>query len=193
MSNKQAKIKIQDFVKNYTLASSESIKEKMLDSVIRSKYASFGLKMTISKTMIHELSTNEDGLPRFSSPMLYLSFVMSTMLLYTSFELHKDRYIEDYDAMKASGVLEKIIEKIPDREFEEWQTVWQMTVDDEEKNAKCPAVFFASQVTRFGNLISGVCKPVLEEIRQAIQEHLTSEDFNNLKTALKELTEKTKQ
>lgn len=178
------------FVKNYTEASNGEIQEKMIESIMKTKYVSFGLKTKIANGMINELQKDDHGLPYFSSPYTYLSFVMATLLLYTNFNLKKDKYVTDYDMLKARGILEKIFEKIPKSEFSEWQTIWQMTVDDFRENAQNPYRFFASQITRFGNIVGQITKTSIVSLKNTISEKLDDETIDKLKNELKKHTNK---
>lgn len=167
-NKKPALVDVKKFVEKYTLEQSATARDEMLAGIIKTSYVPYLAKTTLASSMVEAGAKSANGVPVLSTCVSHLNFVMGTLLLYTKLQLTKEKNFDNYDLIKSSGILDKLADKIPASEIEEWEFVWNSTVSDFEKNALNPYRFAADQVHRFSVLVSGVCAPVLTTLATAI-------------------------
>jgi len=98
------------------------------DKVEVKKYLSIAAKSVLAETVMDSCIGNDDsGLSKVDYTLRKLNRDMALVLNYTNLEFDKDDFIEEYDWLAESGVLEYIVEQIPEDEL--W--IVQNLLDDE--------------------------------------------------------------
>lgn len=166
--NQGKTIEVSKFVTDY-VTSDPNKKEDMMKDLLRTLYLPYQAKILTAQNMVETTAASKDGIGTISSPILYLNYVVATLVMYTKFIVDKENTFAIYDEVKASGLFQDILNSIPESEIHEWETVWKMTIDDFEKNEMNPNRFFAKQITRFGKIVGGICEAGLGGLVTAIE------------------------
>ena len=103
-----------------------------------------------------------------NSAAQYLLFCRIVLENYTNITIGEN-FHEEYDLLKESGILDKIMVKIPEGEMAELNTVISMAREDVRTNAYEPHAFIAGQVERFGTLIGTLLDPVIGKLADEVK------------------------
>lgn len=125
-----------------------------------------------------------------NSTVQYLLFCRLIIENYTNLEVETEGFFEEYDALKQSGLLDKLMvgsenesPLIPMGEIAEFRTIVDMKQKDEMTNYATPQSYISSQVNRFEELIGVILKPVLEKLSDQL-ENLDEKDIEKISKAL---------
>lgn len=146
------KINVQEFVNKYQSAKTDVEKTKLLNSINIKAYVPFSVKVIHSETLVKTNARRVSGVLLNNSPNEYLMYIMSVISLYTDLQVSKERPHEDYDSLRASGLIDKITESIG-KDLEEFSSIFKMVVSDLYANEKDNYVFIASQITRLMEVV----------------------------------------
>ncbi len=194
-------MKIKEFVEKYNVIATENLKNNYIkDNVIFVDYIPFIKKDALAKKLIdismyeYENYTDESGNAnrrktnkiKVNSVVQYLLFCRIIIENYTNLEVETDGFFEEYDALKQSGLLDKLMigtettaPLIPQSEIAEFRSLVSMKQSDAMTNYATPQSYISSQVERFGTLLSVTLKPILEKISTSI-ENMDEKDIEKL-------------
>ena len=118
----------------------------------------------------------ESGNIHVNSAAGYLQFVRAVIKLYTDLKIENPAFYEEYDMLKSSGILDKLIvgsskevpSLIPAGELAEFNTLCDMAKSDVMTNKATTRAFIESQIDRFAMLTSGVLAPMLDGVKDTI-------------------------
>jgi hypothetical protein len=126
-------------------------------------------------TDIGETKRRNSGQIKVDSVSRQMLFYRSVIEKYTNLEINND-FIEDYDALKQSGVLYELFSTseeheslIPVSELVELNRMIEMKVDDALTNTYEIHSYVQSQVDRFGKLANLTINPFLEKLADAVE------------------------
>lgn len=120
---------ILEFVKKYTDANSEKIKDQMLRSRVKRTYCPIIEKRTILQIMLdNSIVTTDVGVKYIDMTTSRINYTMSLIALYTDLKVDsnddgKGMINEDYDALIESGLVGKICEIIGESELREFASI----------------------------------------------------------------------
>ncbi len=203
-------MRIKDFVEKYNVISIESLKDDFIkDNIEIVNYIPFIKKDALAEKLInvstyeYEDYTDESGKAnrrktdniKINSVIQYLLFCRIIIENYTNLEVETDGFYEEYDALKQSGLLDKLMvgtenrpSLIPMEEIVELRSIIDMKSRDVMTNYVTPQAYISNQVERFGTLLSVALKPVLDKIATSI-ENMDEKDIekfgNKIEKALK--------
>lgn len=206
-------MKIKEFVEKYQKITTDRLKEDYLKNSLKiTTYIPFLKKDAIARvvadrsTYRFETYTKEDGTIdnkktdeiKVNSVVQYILFCRVVIENYTNLEVETDGFFEEYDALKQSGLLDKLMvgsenvpPLIPVDEVNELRRLIDMKQNDELTN-KCEIHnFISGQVERFGTLIGVTLNPVLEKISYNL-ENMSEEDVEKLVNKFERLLKKLK-
>ena len=206
-------MKIKNFVEKYNAIATDRLKEDYLKNNLHIKtYLPFLKKDAISRVLVdrstykYENYTKEDGTIgsrktdeiNVNSVVQYILFCRVIIENYTDLEVETEGFFEEYDALKQSGLLDKLIvgsenvtPMIPISEISELRTLVDMKQKDEIFNNGTPQSFISNQVERFGTLIGITLKPVLEKISEQIK-NMSEEDVEKFANKFEKLLKRVK-
>ena len=117
----------------------------------------------------------------------YILFCRVLIENYTNLEIETKEFVEEYDALKECGLLDKLMvgnenvpPMIPVSEISELRTLIDMKQKDELTNRCEIHNFISGQVTRFGELAGVLLNPVFDKISEQL-ENISDEDVDNIK------------
>lgn len=199
------KISVKDFVEGYTNCATDSLKEDYIkDNLQIVNYVPFIKKVTVAKRLV-EITTfeqeryidDEDNEQMRSTNRIKFNSVTASLLFnralienYTNLKIETPGFYEEYDLLKSSGVLDKLLTPteyrdsfIPSSEIAEFKTIVDMTRQDAINNNYEIHSYISNQVERFGTLTGNVLSPIFSVISENI-ENLDEDKINKLSKLL---------
>ena len=176
---------IKNFVESYSNFSTQNLKDNYLkDNLEITTYVPFVKKVTYAASLAQNTMIDKDtGNVRVSSESNYLFFVRSIIELYTDLEIENNAFYDEYDLLNESGLLDKIMQMIPEKEIAEFKMICDMKKDDIIFNQSTPKAFVNQQIERITNIASVALKPVLDKLTTEL-ENMDDEKITKLSKAL---------
>ena len=176
---------IKEFVESYSNFATQNLKDNYLkDNLEITTYVPFVKKVTYAASLAQNTMIDKDtGNVRVSSESNYLFFVRSIIELYTDLEIENNAFYDEYDLLNESGLLDKIMQMIPEKEIAEFKMICDMKKDDIIFNQSTPKAFVNQQIERITNIASVALKPVLDKLATEL-ENMDDEKITKLSKAL---------
>lgn len=172
---------ILEFIEKYKNIIPNSLKEEFIKNNLHIKtYVPYLTKITLADKLV-KISTldEETGNIKVKSEVQYLLFCRMIIEQYTDLKVETEGFFEEYDLLNESGVLDKIMQMIPEKEIAEFQMIVDMKKKDLMTNLGTPQAFINQQIERISNIFGITLKPVLEKISDQI-ENLDEKDIEKL-------------
>lgn len=179
------KIGITKFVDEYENHATESLKDDYLkDTLEVKKYIPFVLKDALASTIANatcfekiekkdldgNVTFENTGRIKLNSVARRLLFYRCVIEQYTNLKVETEGFHEEYDLLNSLGILDKIIQMIPERELGEFAQIVDMKISDTVSYYSTPQKFVSDQVERFGTLIGVTLNPFLEKLADQLGE-----------------------
>ena len=192
---------IKNFVNEYTKRADQLKEQYLKENLKITSYVPFLRKDAIAQVIVdrstykYENYTKEDGTIglkktdeiRINSITQYILFCRVLIENYTNLEIETNEFVEEYDALKECGLLDKLMvgsenvtPMIPVSEISELRTLIDMKQKDELTNRCEIHNFISGQVARFGELIGIILKPAIDKISEQL-ENMSEEDIEKIK------------
>lgn len=184
-------MKIKEFVEGCNKCATQQLKDRFIKEKLRiTPYVSIIKKdayaqLIIDRTMFEQESYDSNGEIKYrktdkirvNSVAQYIQFCRVIIELYTNLEIETGAFIEEYDALKSSGLLDllmigsdKAAPVIPMNELSEFRTVLDMKVKDALENYSTPQAFIERQVDRFKALGEATLVPLMDTLGKKLDE-----------------------
>lgn len=184
-------MKIKEFIEGYNKCATQQLKDKFVKGKLNiTPYVSILKKDTyaqliIDRTMFEQESYDSNGEIKYrktdkirvNSVAQYIQFCRVIIELYTNLEIENGAFIDEYDALKSSGLLDllmigsdKAAPVIPMNELSEFRTVLDMKVKDTLENYSTPQAFIERQVDRFKALGEATLVPLMNTLGKKLDE-----------------------
>lgn len=186
-------MKIKEFVEKYNAIATDRLKEDYLNDNLHIKtYLPFLTKVTLADKLakVTTLDKDTDNV-NVKSDINYLLFCRMIVEQYTDLQVETEGFYEEYDLLNESGLLDKIMQTIPEKEIAEFKMICDMKKSDLLQNKYENHAFIADQVDRFGMLIGVTLKPILEKISGQI-ENMSEEDVEKFANKFEKLLKRVK-
>lgn len=179
------KIGIAKFVEEYENRATESLKDDYLKNTLEvKKYIPFVLKDALASTIANatcfekiekkdldgNVTFENTGRIKLNSVARRLLFYRCVIEQYTNLKVETEGFHEEYDLLNSLGILDKIIQMIPERELGEFAQIVDMKISDTVSYYSTPQKFVSDQVERFGTLIGVTLNPFLEKLADQLGE-----------------------
>ena len=176
---------IKEFTEKYNAIATDRLKEDYLNNNLHIKtYLPFLTKVTLADKLAKVTTLDKDtGNVNVKSDVNYLLFCRMIVEQYTDLQVETEGFYEEYDLLNESGLLDKIMQTIPEKEIAEFKMICDMKKSDLLQNKYENHAFVASQVERFGTLIGVTLKPVLDKLATEL-ENMDEKDIEKLSKAL---------
>lgn len=193
-------MKIKEFVEGYNKCATQQLKDRFIKEKLNiTPYISIIKKdvfaqLIVDKTMFKQESYDSNGEIKYrktdkirvNSVAQYIQFCRVIIELYTNLEIEDGSFIDEYDALKSSGLLDllmigsdKAAPVIPMNELSEFRTVLDMKVKDTLENYSTPQAFIERQVDRFKALGEATLVPLMDTLSKKLDE-IPKEDLNKV-------------
>lgn len=178
-------MKIKEFTEKYSAIATERLKEDYINNNLHIKtYLPFLTKVTLADKLAKVTMLDKDtGNVNVKSDVNYLLFCRMIVEQYTDLQVETEGFYEEYDLLNEFGLLDKIMQKIPEKEIAEFKMICDMKKSDLLQNKYENHAFIADQVDRFGTLIGVTLKPVLDKLTTEL-ENMDDEKITKLSKAL---------
>ena len=189
-------MKIKEFVEGYVNRTDRLKDQYLKDNLKIATYLPFLKKDAIARVVVDrstykfETYTKEDGTLsskktdeiKVNSVAQYLLFCRVVIENYTNLEVETEGFFEEYDALKQSGLLDKLMvgsenvpPMIPADEIGELRMLIDMKQKDELTN-KCEIHnYISEQLGRFADLFKVVSEPFIQELSKKLNEFSEAE------------------
>ena len=159
-------ITIRNFVEKYNSIVVDKLKEQYLKDNLHIKtYIPFLTKVTLADKLAKITTLDKDtGNINVKSDVNYLLFCRMIIEQYTDLQVETEEFFEEYDALMETGVLDIIMQMIPEKEIKELKMICDMKKDDLLFNQSTPKAFINQQIERITNITSVTLKPVLDKL-----------------------------
>ena len=192
---------IKNFVNEYTKRADQLKEQYLKENLKITSYVPFLRKDAIAQVIVdrstykYENYTKEDGTIgnrktdkiQINSITQYILFCRVLIENYTNLEIETKEFVEEYDALKECGLLDKLMvgnenvpPMIPVSEISELRILIDMKQKDELTNRCEIHNFISGQVTRFGELAGVLLNPVFDKISEQL-ENISDEDVDKIK------------
>lgn len=164
-------MKIREFTEKYNKIATNSLKNSFLNENIKVKtYIPYLTKVTLADKLAKiTMSDSKTANVKINSSANYLLFLHIIIEQYTDLEIETDGFYEEYDLLNEFGLIDKIMQLIPEKEIAELKMLCDFSKNDFLANQYETHAFISSQVTRFGELIGVTLKPVLEKLTEQLE------------------------
>lgn len=161
---------IKEFVEEYNNIATESLKTRYLkDNITIKVYIPFLMKVTLADKLVKATILDKDGNINVKSDIAYLLFCRTIIEQYTDLQVDTERFYEEYDLLNSSGLLNEIMQMIPEKEIGEFKMIVDMKKEDLLFNQSTPKAFINQQVEKVSTILGVTLKPVLEKISGQIE------------------------
>ena len=171
MSEVKEKITVSTFVERYNRLTNDQLKTKYVKEHVIKTYAPLISKMSILNIM-NERSVVNENIKYIDLVVSKLNFVMAVLVLYTDIEPDKS---EDgkpltwnaYDALKSTGLIDKIVQIIGEEEMEELLSIQKNIMDTWHMKNKSTEAYITDLVevaARKFSVIAGVSMDKLSDV-----------------------------
>ena len=182
-------MKIKEFCKEYSNRIDKLKEDYLNDNLHIKTYLPFLTKVTLADKLARITTLDKaTGNVNVKSDVNYLLFCRTIIEQYTDLKVETDGFYEEYDLLNESGLLDKIMQMIPEKEINEFKMICDMKKSDLLQNKYENHAFISEQVTRFGELIGTILKPALDKISEQL-ENLSDEDIENIKKTANDFLE----
>ena len=178
-------MKIKELTEKYGAIATDRLKEDYLNDNLHIKtYLPFLTKVTLADKLAKITTLDKDtGNINIKSDVNYLLFCRTIIEQYTDLQVETEGFYEEYDLLNESGLLDKIMQMIPEKEITEFKMICDMKKSDLLQNKYENHAFIADQVDRFGTLIGVTLKPVLDKLATEL-ENMDDDKITKLSKAL---------
>lgn len=184
-------MKIRKFVEEYKNRVPQMQESYIKDNLVITPYVPFVRKDALAdklvdiSTYIFEDYEKEDGTVgrrktdkiRVNSTVQYLLFCRLVIENYTNLTVETEGFHEEYDMLKSSGLLDKLMVStetrpslIPMDEIAEFRAIIDMKTKDEIFNKTEVHNYVNSLVERFGDIIDVLAKPIMDKAMERMNE-----------------------
>ena len=186
-------MKIREFIEKYNVIATDRLKEDYLKDNLHIKtYLPFLTKVTLADKLAKVTTLDKDtGNVNVKSDANYLLFCRMIVEQYTDLQVETEGFYEEYDLLNESGLLDKIMQMIPEKEITEFKMICDFKQKDIITNQYEMHSYISNQVTRFGELIGVTLKPIMEKISEQL-ENMDEKDIDKIAKALERGLKKVK-
>lgn len=189
-------IKLKDFVDGYAECKDQDV--YIENNLKVEDYIPYATKINEANRIVNATSYtskkkiddegNEIVLPdkiRISSALRYAFTMHKIVELYTNIEMDVAHFVDEFDMINQSGLLEVILSQIGEKEKNEFNAVVQMNFDDFMANNYETHSFITNQIERVTDVLSIILKPVINKI-----ESMNEKDVDKLAKSIDKLGRK---
>ena len=182
-------MKIKELTEKYNTIATDRLKEDYLNDNLHIKtYLPFLTKVTLADKLAKVTTLDKDtGNVNVKSDVNYLLFCRTIIEQYTDLQVETEGFYEEYDLLNESGLLDKIMQMIPEKEIAEFKMICDMKKDDIIFNQSTPKAFINQQIERVSTILGVTLKPVLEKISEQI-ENMSEEDVEKFTNKVEKLS-----
>lgn len=124
-------------------------------------------KISKAKSIINCGMRDKDGEYRADSPNTFILYSLVKIDTWTNVDIDFTGDTmpinEQYDALDKLGLIEKIFERIPEKESSEFDAIYGMILNDVKENELSTKYIVEKTIAKFGTAFGDVVNPLLEQ------------------------------
>lgn len=164
------KIKIDDLIKGYDRLQSVQAKERFLKEKIKyTEYTNFEIACFYADKIIANSMFDKNGDIKVDSCQKYLQYIFALLSFYTNVDVHAEQWILEFNKLRRYGLLEKIIEGIPEAEVNTLDAVLEMKSNDAMTNYYNIQNWATKKLGEFYPFIAKGINEMLESLSKSIE------------------------
>ena len=174
------KISIDDLIKGYDRLQSSQAKDRYLKEKIKYiEYTNFEVVCFYADRIIANSMFDKNGDIKVDSCQKYLQYIFTLLSFYTNIDTHAEQWILEFNKLKRYGLLEKIIEEIPEVEVNTLDAVLEMKSNDVMTNYYNIQNWATKKLGEFYPYIAKGINEILEGLGKGI-ENLDEEKIRHI-------------
>ena len=127
----EKKIGIDELIKGLESKRSQEARDRYLTSKIKTiDYINFEVLTVIADSIVANSMFDKDGNIKIDSCKKYLLYVYSILNVFTNIDVHEDKWVQEYNKLNKSNLIEVIVGMIPERIVNEFDSILKMKSDD---------------------------------------------------------------
>ena len=184
---------IKEFTEKYSAITTDRLKEDYLKDNLHIKtYLPFLTKVTLADKLAKVTALDKDTCNiNVKSDVNYLLFCRMIIEQYTDLQVETEGFYEEYDLLNESGLLDKIMQMIPEKEVTEFKMICDMKKDDIIFNQSTPKAFINQQIERVSTILGATLKPVLDKLATEL-ENMDEKDIEKFTNKVEKLLKRVK-
>ena len=184
---------VREFVEKYNKLVNDTIKENLINSIIKRHYAPILEKRAALEITFNKCIQEKDGIKYIDSFLVQIGLMQVVLSLYTNLntvhrENEEDTVYTDYDLLMETGIYPIIMYKIGEKDIKELMNIYS-SIEETFVNQQTFESYLAKQVTRFGKLIGRVGNSGIEALSKVLEDE---ETMNSISNNFKEILNKGK-
>lgn len=178
------KISIDELIKGYNRLQSSQAKDRYLKEKVKyTEYTNFEVVCFYVDKIIANSMFNKNGDIKVDSCQKYLQYIFTLLSFYTNIDTHAEQWILEFNKLRRYGLLEKIIEGIPEAEVSTLDAVLEMKSNDAMTN------YYNIQnwaTKKLGEFYPFIAKGI-NEILEALSKNIAEFDENKIRQILSDI------
>lgn len=167
---------VKDFCKKYNSMKANESKVALIQSVMNTGYVPYEMKVTICEKIVENTyykKETKNGIETkklyINSPAQYMSYYLWIVKEYTHINIDFKNSLEEFNLLNKTGLLDVIVEYIPEGELKEFRMLLDMVASDAMANEYETHAFISNQIERFGQLFGAIAKPAIDQLSKTIE------------------------
>lgn len=188
---------VKEFVESYGAARTAAAKDVILKKLNVKEYVDVLQKMAAIQLVVSKANAKYDDNgnvieKKFNSIMQHISFTVALVQLYTDLEIdfkreeNPDNVFEVYDMLTKSGLIDKIISMIGEKEINECMLFLNMAGSDFAQNEMSLQAYVGNKIDRATDVIN----TLLSSMNDDMKEKLSNMDYAKLQGLLDNINDK---
>lgn len=164
------KISIDDLIKGYDKLQSIQAKDRYLKEKVKyTEYTNFEVACFYADKIIANSMFDKNGDIKVDSCQKYLQYVFTLLSFYTNIDVHANQWVLEFNKLKRYGLLEKIIDGVPETEIDTLEAVLEMKSNDAITNYYNIQNWATKKLGEFYPYIAKGINDVLESLSKSFE------------------------
>lgn len=164
------KISVDDLIKGYDKLQSAQAKDRYLGEKVKyTEYTNFEVVCFYADKIIANTMFDKNGDIKVDSCQKYLQYVFALFCFYTNINVHANQWILEFNKLRRYGLLEKIIDGIPETEISTLDAVLEMKSNDAMTNYYNIQNWATKKLGEFYPYIAKGINEVLESLSKSFE------------------------
>lgn len=164
------KISIDDLIKGYDKLQSIQAKDRYLKEKVKyTEYTNFEVACFYADKIIANSMFDKNGDIKVDSCQKYLQYVFTLLSFYTNIDVHANQWVLEFNKLKKYGLLEKIIDGVPETEIDTLEAVLEMKSNDAITNYYNIQNWATKKLGEFYPYIAKGINDVLESLSKSFE------------------------
>lgn len=172
------KMSVQEFVKQYNAAKSETVKNGLIEKIIKRTYVPVLEKKMVLQFMLDKsIVTKENGMKHVDMFVHRINLWSSIIVLYSNLVFEKDEHgnpksMEAYDLFTQNNLTEKLCFVIGERELNELTAINELLIESFYEENKSIGTFISNSLNALIKNFALFLNIKPEELEKMIQENI---------------------